>query len=262
MEEAVAVVAVAPVEIYAGLLEHLGIESVEAAPEDAFVLIERAYGLEYGLELRPPGESDRRGIRAVFPPDPESQSVGARGPLAKAFGKRVHTILDGTAGLGADAYRLASAGYTVHAWERHPALFALLVSNWGAAVAAGSVPRAITSRLSFQWGDGASALTGFDGLDLGAYFDPMYPTPRKTSSLPKRPLQILRQLLGEDAATPGQGASLEDSIARARETCSRVVVKRPHHAAPLLEGADFEVSTKLVRFDVYLNPARMASEES
>ena len=34
-------------------------------------------------------------------------------------------------------------------------------------------------------------------------------------------------------------------------------MKRPHHASPLVPGPDFEIESKLVRFDVYVNPARM-----
>jgi 16S rRNA (guanine1516-N2)-methyltransferase len=78
----------------------------------------------------------------------------------------------------------------------------------------------------------------------------MYPSPRRTRSLPKRELQILRQLLGD----------AEDAVAlvqAARPVAARVVVKRPHRAAPLLPDVSFEVSTKLVRFDVYVNPDRM-----
>lgn len=246
MSNSAEVVAIGDFPAYAGLLDHLGIERASAAASAAFLLLED----ESGLELRPPFESDRRGIRAEFPPDKESQAIGARGPLAKAFGKRVHTILDGTAGLGGDAYRLAAAGYRVRAWERHPALFALASSGWGAAVAAGRIAPEIIARFSLQWGDAAEALAGFDGLDLGAYFDPMYPAPRKQSALPKRPLQVLRQLLDGDTLAP-------ETVQAARARFSRVVVKRPHHAEPLIANPNFEVSTKLVRFDVYLNPERM-----
>jgi hypothetical protein len=78
----------------------------------------------------------------------------------------------------------------------------------------------------------------------------MYPPPRRSSAKPRRELQVLRALLGgqRDAA---------DLVERAREKAARVVVKRPHHAEPLVPGASFEIETKLVRFDVYVNPKRM-----
>lgn len=231
---------------FAGLVEHLGIPFVEEVPDGAFVLVESTQG----IELRPPGEVDRAGIRAIFPPDSSASMQGGRTPLSKAFGNKISTIFDLTAGLGADAYRLAAAGYEVRAWERDPAVFALLISGWGVGVSEGRVPSDIIHRLSFRWGEAKDAIADFRGSSLGAYFDPMYPLPRRSSALPKRPLQVLREWLkgGEEPV---------ELVVAARELLSRVVVKRPHHAPPILPGVGFEVRTKLVRFDVYLNPARM-----
>lgn len=248
------VVGVGPFPRYRELLARLGIEQTAVGPEDAFQLVERGGR----LELRPPDEVDRPGIAARFPPDKHSApSAGARGPLTKAFGKHVHSVLDATLGLGADAYRLAEAGYSVEAWERDPTVFALCASAWEAARADGAIPEGVASRLMLAWGESRSALRDFAGTDRGLYFDPMYPAPKKASSLPKRPLQILRRLLG-DASDEERAAALVES---ARPLFSRVVVKRPHHAPPLATGAAFEVETKLVRFDVYLNPERMESRD-
>lgn len=85
----------------------------------------------------------------------------------------------------------------------------------------------------------------------------MYPAPKRSSALPKRRLQVLRELLeAEDGSEP------IELVMAARECLSRVVVKRPHHAPPLVPNASYAVETKLVRFDVYLNPARMEVEDS
>ena len=191
----------------------------------------------------------------MFPPDHETRVAGARSPLAKAFGKKITSVYDLTAGLGGDSYRLALAGYRVRAWERNPAVFALLSSGWRGSVAQGRVPAELAERVAFHWGDSTAALDEFRGSALGAYFDPMYPGPKRSSALPKRVVQVLRNLL------EGESEPIELVVA-ARERLSRVVVKRPHHAAPLVEGASFAIATKLVRFDVYLNPARMESADS
>ena len=233
----------------------LGLASPQSPAPDAFLIGE----VDGALDLRPPGEHDRRGVQAIFPPDRGSSGRGARAatglrqsPLLRAFGKQIERIFDLTAGLGADAYRLASAGHHVLACERDPAIHAVLVSGWKRARERGLVPDELADRLQLVRGDGATWLDSLAGLDLGVYIDPMYPPPRRRSAKPRRELQVLRALLG-----PQQDAA--ELVARARERAARVVVKRPHHAQPLVPGPSFETRTKLVRFDVYVNPARMRS---
>jgi len=245
------------------LLARLGIPVVADPSPEGFVL-DASEGV---LELRPPGEADRPGIRALFPPDTDRRGRGRQRahPLVRAFGPADLPILDLTAGLGADAYRLAEAGHRVRAAERDPIVFALLVTAWEEACGAGRIPPAIAARLGFVHAEAAMLLEsladeapaegcGFDADGaVGVYLDPMYPPPRKASALPRRELQVLRRLLGP---SEGVGPLLE----RARALAARVVLKRPHHAPPLASGASFVVESKLVRFDVYLDPSRMGTK--
>jgi 16S rRNA (guanine1516-N2)-methyltransferase len=235
------------------LIRELGFAKADFESEDTFLLSEYAGA----IDLRPPGEHGRRGIQANFPPDknPPSSSPrgGGRNPLVRAFGRQIGEILDLTAGLGGDAYRLAHAGHRVCGCERNPAVYAVLASGWERARKRGSIPAALGERLSFVYGEGADRIDSLEGPNLGVYIDPMYPPPRRSSAKPRRELQVLRALLGgqRDAA---------DLVERAREKAARVVVKRPHHAEPLVPGASFEIETKLVRFDVYVNPKRMEAD--
>jgi len=234
------------------LLERLAIPVVSAPVADHFLLVEA----DGRLELRPPEALDRPGIRAELPPEKSGRSSGAH-PLVRAFGKARIPILDLTAGLGADAYRLADAGHRVRACEREPAVFALLQSSWDEAKRTGRVPAALAARLELVFADARDLLAALDpvvGGEGGVYLDPMYPPPKRASALPRRELQVLRRLLGPDA-----DASALLEAARAR--FERVVVKRPTHAPPLATGASFVVESKLVRFDVYLDPARMGTRE-
>ena len=142
----------------------------------------------------------------------------------------------------------------MRACERDPALFCLLSTGWDAARRSGRVPEAVAARLEFVHAEAAGLLAAIDGdgFGVGAYLDPMYPPPRRASALPRRELQVLRRLLGE----AGDPVAL---LAAARARLARVVVKRPHHAPPLAGGASFVVESKLVRFDVYLDPRRMGT---
>jgi hypothetical protein len=155
-----------------------------------------------------------------------------------------------TAGLGGDAYRLAAAGHRVFASERHPAVYAVLATGWERDRAAGRVPAEVAERLVFERAESADVLARLEGSRIGVYLDPMYPLVRRGKALPRRELQVLRRLLGhEDDAVR--------LVEAARARAARVVVKRPHRADPLVPGADFEIATKLVRFDVYVNPSKM-----
>jgi 16S rRNA (guanine1516-N2)-methyltransferase len=232
------------------LIRSLGLSSATSSASlgKAFLLAEA----DGHFDLRPPGEHSRPGIRAIFPPD---RGGDARNPLLRAFGKRIVAIHDLTAGLGGDAYRLARAGYDVVAFERDPAIFALLWSSWEDAQAKGAVPSDIAARLAFRRSEGATEIDGIKGLDQGVYIDPMYPPARRASAKPRRELQVLRALLGEqtDAA---------DLVRHARARAARVVVKRPHHASPLVERPSHVIESKLVRFDVYVNPGLLSEVAS
>lgn len=232
------------------LLSELEITLDPQPPNEAFLLVER----EGRLELRPPGEATANGIQSVFPPDVGRGGDG-RNPLVRAFGKGIETIFDLSAGLGGDAYRLAAAGHRVVASERNPAVYAVLASGWASDRAAGRVPVALAERLEFVHGEGADLLARIDRPNTGVYLDPMYPTARRKKSLPRREIQVLRRLLGDE----GDAAAL---VAAARPLAARVVVKRPHRAAPLVPEPSFEIATKLVRFDVYVNPQRITGDRS
>jgi 16S rRNA (guanine1516-N2)-methyltransferase len=157
-------------------------------------------------------------------------------PLRRALGAGkgdVWRVVDGTAGLGRDAWMLAAWGHEVTAYERHPVLFWLLGR---AALAVPVAPR-------FVAGD---VRDGGEPCDA-VYLDPMYPETSKTA-LPSGELQLLRRLLHDDASDAGL---LDAALDRATR---RVIVKRPRRAPPL-EGRRrpaFAQEGPTTRFDVYL----------
>jgi len=173
---------------------------------------------------------------------------GKRQLLGKAVGLHklaAPHVLDATAGLGRDAFVLASLGARVTLAERNASVAALLTDARRRALEDPATAPA-AGRTEIVALDARSLLdpagTRFDVV----YLDPMYPD-RGKSALAKKELQLLRELAGPDADAD---ALLAPALANARR---RVVVKRPLPAPPLAghePGLEFRGTQ--ARFDVYL----------
>lgn len=161
-------------------------------------------------------------------------------PLMRAIGYRTHSVIDCTGGWATDAAHIAAHGINVIALERHPIVYALVKS-----ALAFCTNNKITENLQWVHANSAEFLGDVKALPEVVYVDPMYP-PRPGSAAVKKPLQLLQALLVDENSDP---AALL-AIARTKAT-ERVVVKRPHYAAPLLGGKSGATEGKLVRFDIY-----------
>lgn len=170
-----------------------------------------------------------------------------QGAFNQALGKKTKTVIDATGGWGGDALLMCLQGYQVTIVERQ-AVMALLLSEAFARLAISdwfidngvSAPRVIN----------ANAFDVFNQKELNAdcvYLDPMFPAKRKKSAAVNKQMQLLHELVGEDAdAAEVLAAALDNNFAR-------VAVKRPHYAESLLRSPDTQFSSKLVHYDVYLN---------
>lgn len=167
----------------------------------------------------------------------QSQGVD---PLMRAIGYRTGAVLDCSGGWATDAAHIAAHGIPVIAIERHPAVYAL-VQN----ALAFCENEKIIRNLDWRHADSAEFLDAMDDPIDVIYLDPMYP-PRPGSAAPKKPLQLLQSLMAEDK-DDSEGL-LSIALTKARQ---RVVVKRPHYAAPLLPGKTGATEGKLVRYDIY-----------
>ncbi|WP_456413339.1 class I SAM-dependent methyltransferase [Thiolapillus sp.] len=178
------------------------------------------------------------------------QGEGRKTPLARAAGRKagfLPDVIDGTAGLGQDAFVLATLGCRVRLVERSPIIHALLEDGLRRAAASPQTGE-IVSRMSLVLADTAEYLRSLPAPARPdtIYLDPMYPH-RGGKALSKKEMQALQKLLGEDRSGPGL-------LHVARQTAGkRVVVKRPRKA-PFLGGqrADFQICAPNTRFDVYL----------
>lgn len=177
--------------------------------------------------------------------------------LCKAVGFKGNQplrILDATAGLGKDAWLLASAGATVMMLERSPVVFALLQDGIARGRVCGKAQSAILARMLLQHADfmhPADSLPKFDVV----YLDPMFPPTSKTARA-KKDMYLLQRLLGE---CPCDELSL---LKTARTVAQkRVVVKRAKLSPYLAEvKPDIEFKGSGNRFDVYLSTTLKESE--
>jgi len=170
--------------------------------------------------------------------------------IAKACGlnkKRDLHIIDATAGLGRDAFVLASLGASVTLVERNPAVAALLYD--GLRRAADSTALSwVSQRMQLLNIAALDALHQHAPVDV-VYLDPMFP-PRDKTALVKKEMRAFHDVVGSDLDAD---ALLAPALALAQK---RVVVKRPGYAGYLAEKAPtMAVTGKNNRFDVYINAA-------
>ncbi|MGQ4878731.1 class I SAM-dependent methyltransferase [Billgrantia sp. LNSP4103-1] len=179
---------------------------------------------------------------------------GGRGQLvARACGLAAGVtpgVIDATAGLGRDAFVLASLGAEVLLIERVAAIHALL--DDGLARAAGDPELApIVARMHLAQGDAIhelGALVASAGVPHQVvHLDPMFPH-REKSALVKKEMRLFRELAGDDIDAP---RLLEAALDVATH---RVVVKRPRKAPPI-EGPmpQHVIEGKTSRYDLYVH---------
>lgn len=174
---------------------------------------------------------------------------GGRGqalPRAAGFARgQTPSVVDATAGLGRDAFLLASLGAEVVMIERSPEIATLLEAGLARAGAAGSDYAAIVGRLRLIRGDARDILPKL-APDV-VLVDPMHP-PRGNTALVKQEMRRLREVVGDD---PDAGALMMAALAAARQ---RVVLKWPIHAPPLagLPPPSHSIAGKSTRYDVFM----------
>jgi len=155
------------------------------------------------------------------------------------------TVLDATAGLGRDAFVLATLGCRVDLIERQPLIAALLEDGLQRATLDAEVA-SIVARMHLHCGDAIALLRSWSAeAPQVIYLDPMFPH-RDKSALVKKEMRLFRPLVGADADAP---ALLEAALALASH---RVVVKRPRKA-PAVEGGKpgYALEGKSSRYDIY-----------
>lgn len=174
---------------------------------------------------------------------------GGRGQaLPKAVGLKGGknpTIVDATAGLGGDAFLLASLGAKVTLIERSPEMHKLLADGLAHARDAGGDVAEVVSRMTLLFGDAKDLLPTLSP-DV-VLVDPMHP-PRKKSALVKSEMRQIRDIVGTDDDAV---ELMKVALACAR---NRVVLKWPRRADPMqgIQAPSHQITGKSTRYDVFM----------
>lgn len=174
--------------------------------------------------------------------------------IAKAAGLNkgaTPTVLDATAGMGKDAFVLASLGCNVTLVERQTPIYMMLLDGFRRASEDGSLPW-FNDRMKLIHSPSQAALSdaiaNSEEYDV-VYLDPMFPHREKSAAV-KKDMAIFQQFVGTDD-------DADELLPLAYELASkRVIVKRPDYAPYLnKQTPSTKIETKKNRFDVYVKAA-------
>lgn len=170
--------------------------------------------------------------------------------LARAIGLKKHphpVVVDATAGLGRDAFVLATLGCKVTMLERSAVIAALLRDGLQHAQDADDEAVVnIAQQMQLVHADAINWLQSNSSMADVIYLDPMFPG-RKKSAQVKKEMRFFQDVVGKDIDS---GELLEAALGAARR---RVVVKRPIRSGYVEERmSDFSITGKTTRYDIYL----------
>jgi len=168
--------------------------------------------------------------------------------LAKAVGMKSNknrTIVDATAGLGYDAFILASLGANVTLIERSKIMYNLLQEGISEAKSFGGEISRIISRMNLIFGDSKFILP--DLLPEVILIDTMYKD-RKKTSLVKNDMRLVRDIVGSD---PDYIELIDVAL---NQASNRVVIKQPRYADQIdnIKPYSHQILGKTIRYDVYM----------
>jgi len=168
--------------------------------------------------------------------------------LAKAVGLKGSVrpqIVDATAGLGRDAFLLASLGCKVNLIERSKTMHDLLADGLVRAAAEGGKFAETVARMTLLHGDSRTLLPELKPQVV--LVDPMHP-PRGNTALVKKEMRLVREIVGTD---PDAEKLMQAALESAE---NRVVLKWPLRAEPMpgLRKPSHQIVGKTTRYDVFV----------
>lgn len=241
------------------LAERLGLALLRA-PDLAtcvdyeFVLLVDAQG----ISLQQTGKKAPGPIRADFiggSVNHRRKFGGGKGQMiAKAIGVKsgvYPAVLDVTAGLGKDAFVLATLGCSLTMVERSPVVHCLLADGLARALDYARLQDSdllqIVERMQLVHRDSLAFLQAMDTAQRPdvIYVDPMFPERSKAADV-KKEMKAFHTIVGRDLDA---GQLLELCLTAAKY---RVVVKRPRKAPTVNERQpSYQLEGKSSRYDIY-----------
>jgi 16S rRNA (guanine1516-N2)-methyltransferase len=168
-----------------------------------------------------------------------------QGAFNQSLGKKTKNVIDATGGWGGDSLLMSLQGYQVTLVERLPIMATLLAEAFNRLATSSWARQNQFTVPKVLCGNALNVLQE-DSLEADCvYLDPMFPPKRKKSAATNKHMQLLQWLAG-----PDDDAS--ELAAYAVKKYSRLAVKRPDYAQPLLPNPSVQFSSKLVHYDVYL----------
>ena len=169
--------------------------------------------------------------------------------LAKAVGMKFNknrTIVDATAGLGYDAFILASLGANVTLIERSEIIYDLLGKALTEALNFGGEVSNIVKRMDLIFGDSKDILPKLEPEVV--LIDTMYKE-RKKSALVKNNMRLVREIVGPDSDY------LELVHVALNQARNRVVIKLPRYSDENKNYKPYshQILGKSIRYDVHMN---------
>ena len=181
------------------------------------------------------------------------RGVGKNSLLGKALGlpksKNTLKVVDATAGLLRDSLQMSFLGCELLSLEKNPVVYDLVSKSIEKYSSNGQLA-SLFDRITFKNIDSLSALKAH-AISLAdtdvVYLDPMFI--HDSSALPKKELQVLRKLLGEESQVD---ENKELVRCFSESGIKRLVVKRPAKALLLKEKPNHQFVGKSIRYDLYL----------
>jgi len=169
--------------------------------------------------------------------------------LAKAVGMKFNknrTVVDATAGLGYDAFILASLGANVTLIERSEIIYDLLEKALTEALNFGGEVSNIVKRMDLIFGDSKDILPKLEPEVV--LIDTMYKE-RKKSALVKNNMRLVREIVGPDSDY------LELVHVALNQARNRVVIKLPRYSDENKNYKPYshQILGKSIRYDVHMN---------
>ncbi len=162
----------------------------------------------------------------AFTKEPLYRALGLKGELKRE-------VWDVTCGTGKDSILIKHFGAKLTSFERHPLIFLLLQDAL----------RRFPLDFELKFKEARFHLEELSAPEV-IYFDPMYPS-KKKSALPRKEMLIFKEIVGEDLDAR---EFLDWATTKALD---RVVVKRPLEAPPLKEKPAASYTGKSTRYDMY-----------